>query len=774
MDSLPQAYAAMGSYTQFIVYNTSTKCPIDIITHRATDGQNPENWMGFDNALCISKTIPGSGVGFVFTSEDPFFFIDIDGCIDEKGNKSDIAQQLLDVFNGAAMEVSQSGRGLHIFGCGNAPKHTNKNSQYHIEFYTEKRFVALTGYSARGDSSQNFTPQLQWLVDSYFTSPTESDTAATWTKEPIATWSGDLDDDKLLQRMLNSISGAGVFSGKASFRDLWVRDVDKLSATYPSAASSESPFDQSQADAALTAHLAFWTGNNCERILRFLLRSGLKRDKWERKEYLEQTILTVCSRTTQHYSNNHTQKQTNKENTDCQTNVITGNLATGSMFLNGEQQRTYFAGCVYVQDEHRVLIPGGYLISPERFRATYGGRCFPMDMGNEKTTKNAWEAFSESQLFQKPQVRSTHFRPELSPGSITEINGELFVNTYSPALTPRVKGDPAPFINHINKLFHVEHDRLIIISYLAALIQHKGVKFQWCPVIQGVEGNGKTLLTRCVAYAIGLKYVHFPKPAEMSNRFNDWLYGRVFIGIEDIYSSDYKNELIEIIKPMITNSWQEIEAKNGAKVTREICANFLINTNHKDGLRKTENDRRFAVFFTSQQSIADLARDGMDSDYFSKLYNWLSNETGYAITAEYLESFKIPDDLNPAIGCQRAPSTSSITEALEHGRNAIQDEIMEAIESGRFGFKNGWISSTWLNAFLESISASRRIPMRNRRALMQSLGYDWHPGLNSGRLNNPLKGDATKARLYIHNTNTDINLKYECDIIKAYEEAQNT
>ena len=116
-------------------------------------------------------------------------------------------------------------------------------------------------------------------------------------------------------------------------------------------------------------------------------------------------------------------------------------------------------------------------------------------------------------------------------------------------------------------------------------------------MIQGVEGNGKTLLTRCVAYAIGDRYTHFPKAAELSSKFNDWLYGKVFIGVEDIYVSDGQKEIMEAMKPMITAERQEIEPKGGVKVTRNICANFLINTNHKDGLKNIERSTLCTILY---------------------------------------------------------------------------------------------------------------------------------------------------------------------------------
>ena len=177
---------------------------------------------------------------------------------------------------------------------------------------------------------------------------------------------------------------------------------------------------------------------------------------------------------------------------------------------------------------------------------------------------------------------------------------------------------------------------------MAACVQHQGVKFQWAPLLQGTEGNGKTLFTRCVAAAVGRRYTHYPKAMDIDNKFNGWLMDKVFIGVEDIFVPDHRREVLETLKPMITGGdGLEIQLKGVDQITADVCANFMLNSNHKDAIRKTRNDRRFAVFFTAQQSAEDLARDGMAGDYFPNLYEWLRGG-GYAAIAYFLSTYDIP------------------------------------------------------------------------------------------------------------------------------------
>jgi hypothetical protein len=94
---------------------------------------------------------------------------------------------------------------------------------------------------------------------------------------------------------------------------------------------------------------------------------------------------------------------------------------------------------------------------------------------------------------------------------------------------------------HLAKIIPNERDRLILICYMAACVQHQGHKFQWAPLIQGAPGNGKSLLSRCVAEAIGRRYVHWPKASRLAAQFNGWMVGKTFYAVEDIHVPGAKN-----------------------------------------------------------------------------------------------------------------------------------------------------------------------------------------------------------------------------------------
>lgn len=795
MHSLPEALAPFGQYRQFIVYKLvpgrkpgkMDKLPVDFRTGRVTvKGQggahDPAIWTDFATAASAAINAgAGHGVGFVFTTADPFWFLDIDGAFDGT-DWSPIAKALCAALPGVAVEVSSSGKGLHLFGTGQCPPHGCTCKAYGLEFYTSDRFVALTGTNAVGSAATDVSHLLPSLVGQFFPPAAAGEGSSDWTDGPCAGWNGPTDDDELLRRAMRSTSKAAAFGGgtHASFADLWTRNVDVLSKAYPDAGDASKPYDESAADLALAQHLAFWTGKDCERIKTLMMRSALRRSKWEeRDDYLETfTIPKAIVRQRDVLSDKLPEPVAGQVapaegQTPGKATPPRAAAVTGATFLTIEQQVDLFAGCVYVQEHHRVLVPGGVMLKEGQFRVMFGGYSFPMDNANERTSRDSWEAFTQSQAFRSPRADKATFLPALPPAAIIEAGGQTSVNTYWPINTPRATGDVTPFLGHLHKVVPDERDREILLCYMAAVVQHKGVKFQWAPLIQGVEGNGKTLFTRCVAFAVGDRYSYYPTASQLADKFNDWRYGKIFIGVEDIYVPEARVEIMEAIKPMLTGERSEIQGKGEKKETRDVCDNFMLNSNHKDAVRKHRNDRRFCMLFSPQQVAEDLIRDGMGGDYFPALYRWLK-AGGYAIVSELLHTYPIRDEFNPATSCQRAPATTSTEAAIEASRGGVEQEILEAIEQGLPGFAGGWISSIMLDKLFERLNVARRIPPNKRKDLLQGLGYIQHPGLVDGRVNNLITPDLGKPKLYVKAGHPAQYLVGPAEIAKAYSQAQDS
>ena len=91
------------------------------------------------------------------------------------------------------------------------------------------------------------------------------------TAVPGPDYKNSLSDSELLSKMFAAKNGAAI-------RALWNGDIS----TYGN--------DDSRADSALCAHLAYWTNSDPTRIDRLFRSSSLYREKWDRDDYRERTI----------------------------------------------------------------------------------------------------------------------------------------------------------------------------------------------------------------------------------------------------------------------------------------------------------------------------------------------------------------------------------------------------------------------------------------------------------------------------------------------------
>lgn len=708
--------------------------PIHPVANEAIDPHDSTQWMTYE--VASSWVSHGFELGFVITAKDPFFCLDIDHALVE-GSWSPLAMELVNATAGCLVEVSRSGEGLHIWGCSDILHERCKNTKLGIELYTQKRFIAFTDNVGDG-GSESFEPDLSSIVNNYFS--TEGGGSVKTKVEWIDAPRGAIQDDgELVLKMLDTVSTRNAFGMSASFKDLWTKsDV----------AVSQHNDDGSSMDMALCNYLAFWTGKNPVRMQRLFEMSDLVRDKWlKREEYRRWTIEEAILNCDNVY----------KQEVQIDDTLASGNIDApisireGYQYLGEDMLPVYFQGCCYVSDVHCVLTPRGDLLKPEKFKAVYGGYDFLLtNAGSGKTTQNAFQAFTESQLYKFPKVNRMCFRPEVPTGKVFEEQGYTMVNSYVDVKMPKRSGDASPFVNHIKTMLPNGRDAEILFCYLAACVQHKGVKFQWSPVIQGAEGTGKTMIFYIMSECLGDRYTALPNAQEIGGKFNGWAENKLFIFIDEVKVPSHRLEMLEALKPLITNSKLAIERKGVDSYTGDNRANTVLATNYRDGITVNVDTRRYSVLFGAQQTAEEVQAAGWTNVYFQKLYNWLKND-GYAIVHDYLATYAIAEDLNPAGLCQRAPETTSTNAAIELTRGTVEQEILEAIGAERLGFCGNYISAFHLNLLLQDTRSGSRISHNKRRELMESLGYVRHPMLNNGRANRMLECDNnSKSVIYVN------------------------
>lgn len=128
-----------------------TKTPYNAREEGKAEVNNPATWATFEDALNSARTTPRDGIGFVFSKDDPYCGIDLDGCLDAEGRASPEARAIIDGLD-SYTEVSPSGKGVKIWVRGSLPiegtgcKTSRVEGFGGIEMYHRCRYFTMTGW----------------------------------------------------------------------------------------------------------------------------------------------------------------------------------------------------------------------------------------------------------------------------------------------------------------------------------------------------------------------------------------------------------------------------------------------------------------------------------------------------------------------------------------------------------------------------------------------------------------------------------------------------
>lgn len=78
---VPYVPEDLKQYPQFVVWKEG-KIPVDPKTGKNASITDPDTWSNYETACRAYLTGHYCGIGFVFTENDPFIFLDIDDCLE--------------------------------------------------------------------------------------------------------------------------------------------------------------------------------------------------------------------------------------------------------------------------------------------------------------------------------------------------------------------------------------------------------------------------------------------------------------------------------------------------------------------------------------------------------------------------------------------------------------------------------------------------------------------------------------------------------------------
>jgi primase-polymerase (primpol)-like protein len=243
-----------------------------------------ENWLSFDDAFDAYRRRKCAGVGFIFSSDDPFCGIDIDKCRDPATGKiKRYVAELLQQFK-TYKEISPSGTGVKAFGIGTVPG--NKINRMvpgfgKMEFYSSGQFFTVTGHRLPGSPATISPVPVEEFCRQVFGVGGTKDGGS---QKPA--------DERLTAAIQERAEKLGRVSDAAAlryFRNIYTEEYESL---YVRGDLSGHGGDQSKADFALCRRLWTCGAADCEQVERLFDGSALAaRGKWRnRPDYRGWTI----------------------------------------------------------------------------------------------------------------------------------------------------------------------------------------------------------------------------------------------------------------------------------------------------------------------------------------------------------------------------------------------------------------------------------------------------------------------------------------------------
>ena len=466
---------------------------------------------------------------------------------------------------------------------------------------------------------------LHSAIASYFHLPPTRAVTEESTTGPCEEWCGPADDTELLRRALQSRSKEVAFGGGASFADLWEANEEVLGRAYPAEGRS---YDASSADAALALHLAFWTGKDYQRVRRLMERSKLRRDKWDREDYLQRTILWAIGQRKDVYVDEGQRRQKQIEE-----NLSIGEgsdlLPTAGTFtLDGMLSR--FA---YVIDGMQVvdrLAPQRVVSLEEWKRSLKASRTVVKLDDGQKTktydTSDLWEANPN-----RYQVDTVTFRPSAQLLT-SDPDGRQAINLWKPFERTTGVGDASLFIEHVNYLFGDDDSRFL--DWLAHIEQRPGeLPHHGWVHISPQHGTGRNWLAGVIA-RLWKGYVapNFDLFGMLRTGFNGALTRKLIAIVDEIREggAGARWENAETLKRIVTEEHRMINPKYGRQRQEFNACRWLIFSNHVSALPLEESDRR--------SNIVRNDAPPKDQAYYGRLYAVLKDSSFIAGVAQLLNA----------------------------------------------------------------------------------------------------------------------------------------
>lgn len=323
--------------------------------------------------------------------------------------------------------------------------------------------------------------------------------------------------------------------------------------------------------------------------------------------------------------------------------------------------------------------------------------------------------------YQIPAVANKMYAP--LEDQFFEANKLTYVNSYSNATVPEV---PDSFNRrqrrmikrvekHLEHLFSNDRDRKLLLSWLAYIVQTND-KVKWTPVIQGAEGDGKSFFGLLMGAVLGGENVNVIDGDAFAEKYTPWAEGSQFLLVEEVrlHGMD-RFAVINKVKPFISNAMVSIRRMQTDLYKVINTVNYLLTTNHKDGVPVSDNSSRYFPMFSRWQTlIAIKAFKKANPDYYTKLHEALEEAGALRL---WLLDYDLHPDFDPL---ERASESSSLKEMKYLNQTDEEEGLAEVLDAGTLGATRELVDSSILAEVMHDAGVSVPYGLAWKRLLSES------------------------------------------------------
>lgn len=199
--------------------------------------------------------------------------------------------------------------------------------------------------------------------------------------------------------------------------------------------------------------------------------------------------------------------------------------------------------------------------------------------------------------------------------------GQEKLNYWRPGDATPAAGDVSRFLDHVKYLFPEGDEGGILLDYLAYQVQAPGEKVHWAVLLEGDQGTGKSYFATVMRLVLGSHNVKMVHNDQLHETFTGWQRNTQLIIVEEMMAKA-RLELMNKLKPMITEPWCTIREMYRPPYEQPNRFNFLFFTNHRDSILIDNSDRRYCILKT------DALPHPEGNGYYGPLFEWTRNNSG--------------------------------------------------------------------------------------------------------------------------------------------------